>query len=241
MRIIGEAYKALDEDEKKPYEDAAKEAMAKFREEHGEEALKSSSKKKSKGTGGKKTRKSRGHSIGEDVEATPAAGLPEGWTEKKVPRGTGSRLDIYWFSPASSFKFRSKKEVKSFLACLDDVPLGTADDAAEAAAWEMHTKREKEEKRERSASVSSEKKDSIETAVDPGIKEQENADGDVQDVDDGGSAKEAEKEKGVSTKKRKASSASGKKKKKKKDGEKKSSKKKRKSQASPGKKKEEDD
>lgn len=52
------------------------------------------------------------------IPSQSASGLPEGWMTKLVPRKNGSSSDRYFFSPAKSYKFRSKAQVKRFQASL---------------------------------------------------------------------------------------------------------------------------
>jgi len=57
-----------------------------------------------------------------EIESEPATEFPSGWTMKHVPRknGTKSRpCDTYYYSPKLRLKFRSRPEVKRFIALLD--------------------------------------------------------------------------------------------------------------------------
>jgi len=153
MSKIGEAWRALDDDAKKQYKDLADAAMGKFKEEHGDDALKHKSKKKKKRSnsgGGVAKRQSSGGGGGSyptgdnlaHIPAKPAAGFPEGWTTRSVPRKTGDkshRSDVYWFSPTKSFKFRSKAQVKRFQESLERAGGGD-----EVAALELYVRGEKE-------------------------------------------------------------------------------------------------
>jgi len=150
MSKVGEAYRALGDDAKKQYKDVAGAAMAKFKEEHGDDALKRKSKKKKKQTNSGDVvvkRQSSGggggsHPTGDNlahIPAEPAAGFPEGWTTQSVPRKTGDKSDMYWFSPAKSFKFRSKPQVKRFRESLERAGGGD-----EVAAMELYLREEKE-------------------------------------------------------------------------------------------------
>lgn len=59
--------------------------------------------------------------IGERSPAngSPADGLPEGWTQRYVPRKNGHRFDPYWFSPIMSYRFNSLPQARRFLDCLE--------------------------------------------------------------------------------------------------------------------------
>merc|ERR1712194_79727 len=118
----GEAYRALGDDQKREYKDAADAAMAKFKEEYGSESLKN--KKKMKQT---KNGDPSGVTLA-DIPAQPADGLPKGWTTRNIPRKTGDRSDMLWFSPGKSFKFRSKAQTKRFLKILENA--GEGDEVA---------------------------------------------------------------------------------------------------------------
>lgn len=57
-----------------------------------------------------------------EIESEPATEFPSGWTKKNVPRknGTKSRpCDTYYYSPKLRLKFRSRPEVKRFIALLE--------------------------------------------------------------------------------------------------------------------------
>lgn len=50
----------------------------------------------------------------------PAVDFPEGWITRTIPRPKGEKTDTYYFSPILGFKFRSKPEVRRFLAELSE-------------------------------------------------------------------------------------------------------------------------
>jgi hypothetical protein len=164
MSKLGEAWTALDDNEKKRFKDIADEAKAKFLEEYGEDAFLKTN-KKSKKT--KKTKNlatnndigsadsngsevkmqnldgSRGHpATGEnassDVVVQPAKGLPDGWTTRTVTRkNDDSKSDPYWFSPKNFYKFNSIPQVNRFCAYLEQVG------GDEAAAFVLYSKDKK--------------------------------------------------------------------------------------------------
>ena len=132
MSKIGAAYRALDEDEKKSYKVKADKAMADFKKKYGGDALKKKPKKSENKTPSKK-RESLGTDLSH-IPTKPAEGLPDGWTTRSVPRKTGGRSDLYWFSPAKEFKFRSRADVKRFQEILENA------NGDEVAAIEVYSK-----------------------------------------------------------------------------------------------------
>lgn len=164
MSKLGEAWTALDDNEKTRFRVIADEAKAKFLEEYGEDAFLKTNKKTKKT---KKTKNlatnndigsadsngsevkmqnldgSRGHpATGEnassDVVAQPAKGLPDGWTTRTVPRkNDDSKSDPYWFSPKNFYKFNSIPQVNRFCAYLEQVG------GDEAAAFVLYSKDKK--------------------------------------------------------------------------------------------------
>ena len=61
-------------------------------------------------------------SMGEETERVPADEFPTGWTMQNVPRKnrTSNRpFDTYYYSPKLQLKFRSRPEVKRFIALLE--------------------------------------------------------------------------------------------------------------------------
>lgn len=77
------------------------------------------------GSDGAAGARKRGLSLGGEellsLPTQPADDLPTGWVTRSVPRPKGGRSDKYWFSPAKSFKFRSKAEVKRFRSTMEEV------------------------------------------------------------------------------------------------------------------------
>lgn len=164
MSKLGEAWTALDDNEKTRFRVIADEAKAKFLEEYGEDAFLKTNKKtkKTKKTKNLATNKdigsadsngsefkmqhldgSRGHpATGEnassDVVAQPAKGLPDGWTTRTVTRkNDDSKSDPYWFSPKNFYKFNSIPQVNRFCAYLEQVG------GDEAAAFVVYSKDKK--------------------------------------------------------------------------------------------------
>ncbi|KAL7552161.1 hypothetical protein ACHAWF_015380 [Thalassiosira exigua] len=141
-KLLGEVYRSLDDEEKQPYKDAAAAALAKFKKEHGDEVRTYDTKKRKKQ---RKEDEARGAKSGDDgdkrpskrvrsssisshharggydhIPPEPATGLPEGWILRKVPRAKVEGIkDHYYFSPGSSYRFRSMTEVGRFRACVD--------------------------------------------------------------------------------------------------------------------------
>jgi len=143
MSLIGKEYRALDDDERNQYKTVAGAAMAKFKEEHGENALKNQPRKSKKLKKRSSINGGGNHPTGDNlanIPSKPAEGLPDGWVTRNVPRKAGDRADMYWFSPEKSFKFRSKAEVKRFQSSFEKA------DGDEGAAMELYTKGEKKEK-----------------------------------------------------------------------------------------------
>jgi len=51
-----------------------------------------------------------------EFPSQPAVDFPEGWITRTIPRSKGEKTDTFYFSPILGFKFRSKPEVRRFLA-----------------------------------------------------------------------------------------------------------------------------
>jgi hypothetical protein len=76
-----------------------------------------------------------------DGAPAAAAGLPEGWTQRLVPRKNGHRFDPYWFSPKMSHRFNSLPQARRFLDCLERV------EGDEVVAFDMYSSNGKKKKR----------------------------------------------------------------------------------------------
>ncbi|KAL3827643.1 hypothetical protein ACHAXA_000516 [Cyclostephanos tholiformis] len=70
-----------------------------------------------------------------------AEGLPDGWTQRLVPRKNGHRFDPYWFSPRMSYRFNSLPQVKRFLNCLERA------EGDEIVAYDAYSSKDKKQKR----------------------------------------------------------------------------------------------
>ncbi|KAL9184826.1 hypothetical protein ACHAXT_002603 [Thalassiosira profunda] len=144
MGKAAEAYRELSEDERKRYKDKADAAKAQFLKEHGEDALKRGKRKNKQSVTNGSARK-RADSVGSHpteagmthIASEPAKGLPEGWVTRAVPRKSGDKSDIYWFSPGESYKFRSMAEVKRYRKSLKRA------DGDEVAAMKLFKEGEK--------------------------------------------------------------------------------------------------
>jgi hypothetical protein len=75
------------------------------------------------------------------ADGAPAAGLPDGWTQRLVPRKNGHRFDPYWFSPKMSHRFNSLPQVRRFLDCLERVG------GDEVVAYDSYSSNGKKKKR----------------------------------------------------------------------------------------------
>lgn len=156
MSKIAEAYRGLDDDAKKWYKASSDNAIARFKEEFGDDAMKLGPRSKKKvdakkrkeqvaakmlaGDGGgtdesEKFSNGGGSPTGDnilDTPAVPAFGLPDGWMKRTVTRWNKSFT--YWFSPDKSYKFNTMNDVKRFLALLGET------DGDEVSALKLYSR-----------------------------------------------------------------------------------------------------
>eukprot|EP00577_Skeletonema_sp_RCC1716_P006800 CAMPEP_0113435774 /NCGR_PEP_ID=MMETSP0013_2-20120614/36462_1 /TAXON_ID=2843 ORGANISM="Skeletonema costatum, Strain 1716" /NCGR_SAMPLE_ID=MMETSP0013_2 /ASSEMBLY_ACC=CAM_ASM_000158 /LENGTH=575 /DNA_ID=CAMNT_0000326185 /DNA_START=46 /DNA_END=1770 /DNA_ORIENTATION=- /assembly_acc=CAM_ASM_000158 len=76
----------------------------------------------------------------DNIPSVPVEELPDGWTEKLIPRSSGNKFDKRWFSPGG-IRFKSKTTAKCFIEIF-----GTEKD--ETRAYEIYKQLEKKKKKE---------------------------------------------------------------------------------------------
>jgi len=76
----------------------------------------------------------------DNIPSLPVQELPDGWTEKLIPRSSGNKFDKRWFSPGG-IHFKSKTTAKCFIEIF-----GTEKD--ETRAYEIYKQLEKKKKKE---------------------------------------------------------------------------------------------